>query len=96
MTVTWHVDGLKISHMDSVEVTKCIKNFKEIYGNRMTIHRGKVHRYLGMDLDFSSPRVLKIGMIKYINSSPSMVTPVSPISNVYFTGENHCVLTFAR
>ena len=33
----------------------------------MTVHRGKVHDYLGMDLYFSSPKVLKIGMIKYIN-----------------------------
>ena len=32
----------------------------------MTIHRGKVHDYLGMDLDFSSTKTLKIGMIKYI------------------------------
>ena len=32
----------------------------------MKVHRGKVHDYLGMDLDFSSPKVLKIGMIKYI------------------------------
>ena len=32
----------------------------------MTVHRGKVHDYLGMDLDFSSVKVLKIGMIKYI------------------------------
>eukprot|EP00957_Ditylum_brightwellii_P065005 4930891-Ditylum_brightwellii.AAC.1 len=32
----------------------------------MTIHHGKVHEYLGMDLDLSSPKTLKIGMIKYI------------------------------
>ena len=32
----------------------------------MTIHRGKVHDYLGMDLDFNSNKVLKIGMIKYL------------------------------
>ena len=32
----------------------------------MTIHRGKVHDYLGMDLDFNSAKVLKIGMIKKI------------------------------
>ena len=66
MTVTWHVDDLKLSHMDSNEVTKRIEHFKKIYGNRMTIHRGKVHDYLGMDLDFSTAKVLKIGMIKYI------------------------------
>ena len=32
----------------------------------MTIHHGKVHEYLGMDLNFSSAKVLKIGMIKYM------------------------------
>ena len=52
--------------MDSNEVTKCIEHFKKIYGNRMTIHRGKVQDYLGMDLDFSSAKTLKIRMIKYI------------------------------
>ena len=65
MTVTWHVDELKISHKDSREVKKPIKSFSDIYGDRMKVHRGKVHYYLGMDLDFSSPKVLKIGMIKY-------------------------------
>ena len=58
MTVTWHVDDLKIPHKDSREVTKFIKRFGDIYGDRMTVHRGKVHDYLGMDLDFSSPKVL--------------------------------------
>ena len=52
--------------MDSNEVTKCIEHFKKTYGNRMTIHCRKVHDYLGMDLDFSSAKTLKIGMIKYI------------------------------
>ena len=66
MTVTWHVDNLKILHMESDEVAKCIAHFKRLYGERMTVHRGKVHTYLGMDLDFSTPKVLKIGMIKYI------------------------------
>ena len=32
----------------------------------MTVHCGKVHDYLGMDLDFSTANTLKIGMIKYI------------------------------
>eukprot|EP00957_Ditylum_brightwellii_P192335 14641786-Ditylum_brightwellii.AAC.1 len=52
--------------MESNEVTKCIEHFKKIYGSRMTIHCGKVHKYFGMDLDSSSPKVIKIGMIKYI------------------------------
>ena len=66
MTVTWHVDDLDISYKDSREVTKFIKHFGDIYGDRMTVHRGKVHTYLVMDLDFSIPKVLNIGMIKYI------------------------------
>eukprot|EP00957_Ditylum_brightwellii_P027273 2062365-Ditylum_brightwellii.AAC.1 len=52
--------------MESDDVTNYIEHFKKIYSNRMTVHRGNVHEYLGMDLDFSSPKVLKIGMIKYI------------------------------
>ena len=32
----------------------------------MTVHRGKVHNYLGIDLDLSTVNTLKIGMIKYI------------------------------
>ena len=66
MTVTWHIDDLKISHKDSREVTKFIKHFGDIYGDRMTVHRSRVHYYLGMDLDFNITKVLKIVMIKYI------------------------------
>ena len=66
MTVTWHVDDLKISHKDSLEVTKFLHHFGLIYGERMTVHCGKVHDYLGMDLDLSTANTLKIGMVKYI------------------------------
>ena len=47
-------------------MTKCIKHFGDIYGDRMTVHSGKVHDYLGMDQYLCNPKVLKIGMIKYI------------------------------
>ena len=66
MTVTQHDDDLKISHKDRREVTKFIKHFGDIYGDRMTLNRGKLPDYLGRDLYFSSPKVLNIGMIKYI------------------------------
>ena len=86
INVTWHVDDLKISHKDSREVKKFIKKFGDIYGDRMTVHRDKGHDYLGMDLDLRSPKVLKIGMIKYIKKiheefpekiKSSAVTPAS-------------------
>ena len=95
MTVTWHVDDLKISHMESDEVTKCIEHFKKIYRNRMTVRRGKVHDYLRMDLDFSSPKVLKIGTIKYIKKVieefPEEIKSVAPeeIKSVAATPAKH-------
>ena len=53
MTVTWHVNDLKISHEESTEVTKYIHDLGEIYGNKLTFTRGKVHLYLGMHFDFT-------------------------------------------
>ena len=60
MTVPWHVDDLKISHKDIRKVTKFTKTFGYIYGDRMKIHRGKVHDYLGMDLDLSVLRCSRL------------------------------------
>ena len=67
ITLTWHVDDLDISHKDILEVTNFLHHLGQIYGDRMTVHRGKVHDYLGMDLDFITTNTTKIGMIKYIN-----------------------------
>ena len=66
MTVTWHVDDLHISYKDCLEVTKFLHHFGQIYGERMTVHFGKVHDCLGKDLNFSTANTLKTCMIKYI------------------------------
>ena len=66
MTVTWHVDDLKVSHVDSIEVTKFILSMAKIYGPNITVSRGPVHDYLGMDLDYSECGNVKISMIKYL------------------------------
>ena len=52
MTVRWHVEDLKVSHKDPMEVTKFIMAMGHIYGSKMSVTRGKVHEYLGMDLDY--------------------------------------------
>jgi len=57
MTVTWHVDDLKVSHKDKFVVTKFLKYLGDLYGNRITVNRGKVHDCLGMDLDATVPQV---------------------------------------
>lgn len=58
---------MKISHVDSFEVTKLVRYLEKIYG-KVVVHRGKVHDYLGMDLDFRDEGYLNIGMFKYTNN----------------------------
>ena len=55
-TILWHVDDLKISHVDSKVVDSVLEKLGEIYGkdDLLVTTRGKVHEYLGMTLDFSS------------------------------------------
>ena len=53
MTVIWHVDDLKVSHVDPKENTTFANWMKGIYGEKLTIHRGKIHDYLGMDMDWT-------------------------------------------
>jgi hypothetical protein len=65
-TVTWHVDDLKVSHLDPAVNTQTILALAKIYGPGITVSRGKVHDYLGMDLDYSGDKNVKISMIKYL------------------------------
>ena len=42
MTVTFHVDDLKVSHKDPFEVTKFATFLSKVYGKKLTVKRGKV------------------------------------------------------
>ena len=67
-TITWHVDDLKISHVDSKVVDDIIKMLESIYGP-MTISRGKKHTYLGMDFDFSEDGICTVSMVNYLEET---------------------------
>ena len=69
MTVAWHVDDLKVSHMDPGEVDKFIQQMEETFGKDtpLTVSRGQVHDYLGMTLDFHNKGEVHINMEHYIN-----------------------------
>ena len=41
MTVTWHVDNLKVSHVDPADITKFANYLAMIYGDKLTVHRGE-------------------------------------------------------
>ena len=68
MTITWHVDDLKISHVEAREVTKIIDWFKSISG-KVRVSRGAVHDYLGMNLDFSDKGKVKISMVPFLKKA---------------------------
>ena len=53
MTVTWHVDNLKVSHKDPHQITKFSSYLSSIYGEKLAVKIGKVHDYIGMELDYS-------------------------------------------
>jgi len=52
-TFLWHVDDLKMSHVDTDVVTGVINQLDTVFGKDtpITVQRGKVHEHLGMTLD---------------------------------------------
>jgi hypothetical protein len=69
-TVGWHVDDLKVSHVDSKVVDDILDLMDNEFGKEepMNRSRGKVHDYLGMILDFSVPGEVTIDMVNYVRT----------------------------
>ena len=58
---------MKVSHKDEGAVTALALKLASLYGEKTTISRGKVHEYLGMDIDWlTKPGVMIVSMIKYL------------------------------
>jgi hypothetical protein len=70
-TILWHVDDLKISHVDPEVVTSIIEMVNGEFGKEapLTVVRGKVHEYLGMTIDFSTVSKVRFSMIDYIKNT---------------------------
>ena len=70
LTVAWHVDDLKASHVKMTVIYQFITDMEGEFGKEMPLNqsRGKVHDYLGMTLDFSNPGEVTITMIDYLKS----------------------------
>ena len=58
----FHVDDLKISHVDEKVGTNIINKLDQRYGGIMplSISRDKVHDYLGMLLDYTNQGEVKV------------------------------------
>jgi hypothetical protein len=66
MTVAWHVDDLKVSHMEEAVVDGLISYLKSKYGENLVVHEGEVHDYLGVDHDYSEKGVVKLSMMGHL------------------------------
>ena len=67
-TLSWYVDDLKGSHLDSKVNDDFYEWLQEEFGQikKITGTRGKRHVYLGMTLDYSTPGEVKIDMVDYV------------------------------
>jgi hypothetical protein len=74
MTICLHVDDCKISHHKTKVMDSMIEYlpqeyesiFEDGYG-AMTVRRGKIHKYLGMTLDYTVRGQVKITMFDYVD-----------------------------
>ncbi len=74
MTICFHVDDCKLSHRKPKVMDGMIKYLRQEYesifedgSGKMTVSRGKLHKYLGMTLDYSVRGQIKISMIDYVD-----------------------------
>ena len=70
LTLTWHVDDIKASHVMTKVIDDLVKWIEEKHGGttKVTPSRGKKHDYLASILDYSTPGVVKIDMTRYIKA----------------------------
>ena len=62
LTVKFHVAHLKLSHVYTLKIILFMCYMYRIYGNKLVVHRGKVHDYLGINFDLSEKGKVKIDM----------------------------------
>ena len=98
-TFSWHVDDLKISHVDGNVNRKILTILQQEYGKEALIPctTGKIHDYLGMTIDYSTPGKVVFRMDDYIdcmmNECPEELlkgNPVGPAANHLFDINPEC------
>ena len=64
ITITWHVDDLKVSHSEKDVVGSFIEWTKETYEyvTKLNPSKGKIHDYVSMTLDSMTPGEVKVYM----------------------------------
>jgi hypothetical protein len=64
----WYVNNLKISHENQDIVGRCIDMIRQEFGSKMDlpVQQGKIHDYLGIQINFSEDQKVKLTMYYYI------------------------------
>jgi hypothetical protein len=75
ITICFHVDDCKVSHKLARVVDEAIKWLRQDYesifedgSGAMVVHRGLVHKYLGMTINYSTKGVAQILMVDYVKN----------------------------
>ena len=68
LTICWHVDDLKSSHINSKVNNEILQWIKDIFQqlSEVKITHGLLYDYLGMTLDYSVPGQVSINMSHYV------------------------------
>ena len=92
-TALWHVDDIKMSHVEQDVLESIITKLSDRYGQDapLTVQRGPIHKYLGMTIDYSEDGKVKFIMDDYVkgilDEAPSDMdgTATSPAANHLFS-----------
>ena len=76
-TIMWHVDDLKMSHIDPRVLDAFVGDLNQVIGKEslVVVHKGPRHDYLGITLDYSSPGKVVVDMKQYIDKVLSETHP---------------------
>jgi hypothetical protein len=74
MMIAFHVDDCKLSHKDPKQMDRILAWLRQEYecifedgSGKMQVSRGKIHKYLGMTLDYTMRGQVKVTMLGYIS-----------------------------
>ena len=90
ITVQFHVDDLKVSHKDETVLEDFLTNLRDEFGqeDELTENKGLVHEYLGMTIEYSSPRKVVFTMFDYLEDVIVEADKDLKNSRLYYPGNN--------
>ena len=72
LTIQFDVDNLKLSHVSQTTIDDVIDDLHAVFGKdkKMSMSYGKVHKYLGMTMNWSDNNIVKFTMYDYLEDIP--------------------------